>query len=97
MYAVIFKAEVAVFDEEYSITAEKMRNLAIDEYGCLEFTACTEGNKEIAISYWESEDQISAWKSNTDHIAAQKKGREKWYKSYKIEIVEIKREYGSNT
>lgn len=34
--------------------AKKMRELAINQYDCLEFTAITEGSDEIAISYWKS-------------------------------------------
>ncbi len=54
MYAVIFRAEILELDAEYAAMARRMRDLAIDEYGCVEFVACTEGNTEIAISYWES-------------------------------------------
>ena len=40
-----------------------MRELAKSKYGCKEFTSATEGKFEIAISYWDTEDQIRAWKS----------------------------------
>jgi len=30
-----------------------MRDLAINKYGCSEFISTTEGNNEIAISYWK--------------------------------------------
>ncbi len=95
MYAVIFKAEIAAIDEEYSAMAARMRDLAIDKYGCVEFTACTEGNHEIAISYWETEAQIKAWKQNVEHLSAQGKGREKWYRSYTVQVVKVVREYSS--
>ncbi|WP_019529997.1 antibiotic biosynthesis monooxygenase family protein [Dasania marina] len=95
MYAVIFKAEVAAFDAEYFATAAKMRDSAISQYGCRDFIACTEGNMEIAISYWDSEAQIKAWKQDLDHIAAQQLGKAKWYKSYSVEITEIVRAYHS--
>ncbi|WP_339670251.1 antibiotic biosynthesis monooxygenase [Dasania marina] len=95
MYAVIFKAEVAEFDEEYFATAAKMRDTAINQYGCRDFIACSEGNMEIAISYWDSEAQIKAWKQDLDHIAAQQLGKAKWYKSYTVEITEIVRAYHS--
>lgn len=35
MYAVIFKAEINKLDESYTEMAEKMRLLAINEYGCI--------------------------------------------------------------
>ena len=95
MFAVIFRAEVAHFDAEYSEIAARMRDMAIRDYGCKEFTSCTEGSHEIAISYWEDESQIKRWKQNAEHLVAQGKGRTKWYKSYSVEVVEIVRRYGS--
>ena len=94
MYAVIFRAEVREFDPEYFAMAESMRNLAMDQYGCLEFVASTEGHTEIAISYWDNETQIKAWKQDSQHLLAQAKGRSKWYTSYKVQVVEVVREYG---
>lgn len=95
MHAVIFRAEINVKDDDYSKTASRMRELAITEYGCKSFTSVTEGNNEISISYWENEEQITKWKQNKEHIEAQRLGREKWYKSYKVEVVEVLREYGN--
>lgn len=96
MYVVIFRAEVNRFDDEYSAMAERMRELAINEYGCLEFTACTEGNNEIALSYWESTSEITAWRQNSEHLIAQELGKNRWYKSYSVQVVELIREYTSS-
>jgi heme-degrading monooxygenase HmoA len=95
MFAVIFRATVKEFDEQYQHMAEAMQSLAKEKYGCLEFIACTEGDQEIAISYWETEQQILAWKKDIKHLAAQKLGQAKWYADYKVQVVEIKREYDS--
>jgi heme-degrading monooxygenase HmoA len=95
MYAVIFRAEILELDVEYVDMARRMRDLAIAEYGCVEFVACTEGNTEIAISYWESEEQIQQWKQNAEHLVAQEKGRSKWYRSYTVQVVEVVRAYSS--
>lgn len=95
MFAVIFRATINQIDSAYSETAERMRKLAIDKYGCSEFTAVTAGNEEIAISYWKEEEQIRAWKADGEHLVAQRLGREKWYKAYKIEVVRVLREYSS--
>jgi len=91
MYAVIFKATINKIDAEYSATAEFMRDLAINKYGCTEFTACTEGNNEIAISYWPSLEHIKAWHNNEEHKKAQALGKAKWYKSYQVQVTEILR------
>ena len=96
MFAVIFKAEINELDPEYTAVAEQMRDLAINEYGCMEFVAITEGDSEIAISYWNDETQIRKWKQNAEHLTAQAKGKSKWYKSYTVQVVEVLREYRSN-
>ena len=96
MYAVIFRAEIAELDDEYSAMGARMRDLAIGQYGCKEFIAVTEGSTELAISYWDNESQIRDWKNNPEHLAAQDKGKSKWYKSYTVRVVEVVREYSSN-
>jgi hypothetical protein len=50
MYAVIFRAVVGELDQEYSEAIERMKELAIKEYGCLEFFALMEGESRGAIS-----------------------------------------------
>jgi heme-degrading monooxygenase HmoA len=95
MYAVIFRAKIAGLDEEYSRVAERMKELALGEYGCTEFVSVTQGSEEIAISYWENEDQIRKWRSNSEHLLAQELGRSKWYASYTVQVVEVIREYAS--
>lgn len=93
MYAVIFKATINKLDETYSKTASRMRELAMNKYGCSEFISVTEGEQEISISYWKDQKDIIEWKNNAEHIVAQEKGRSKWYKSYNVQIVEVLREY----
>ena len=95
MYVVIFRAELDEVDQAYAEMASRMRDLALGEYGCLEFTSCTEGNRKIALSYWKNKKDIDEWKSNLEHRRAQELGQTKWYKSYQVQIVEILKEYGA--
>ena len=95
MYAVIFRATIASLDDEYLKTAAQLKELALDNYGCLEFVSVTEGNEEIAISYWDNEEQIHAWKKDPEHRRAQQKGRTKWYKSFRVEICKLSRAHGN--
>jgi len=97
MYAVIFRAKIENLDEAYSKIAVQMRDLAIDKYGCTEFVAVTEGNTEVAISYWPDEESIKSWKQDAKHLVAQEYGRTKWYKNYKVQVVKIVREYSNDT
>ena len=95
MYAVIFRAKVQNLDTQYSEMAQTLRDLAHSEFGCLDFISLTEGDQEIAISYWPDEASIRRWKQHSDHLLAQTLGKEKWYSQYSVEITEIKRQYSS--
>ena len=89
MFAVIFKANVAELDDEYLQLAQRLKTLAFERYGCREFVSVTEGDQEIAISYWDTEQQIRDWKNDPEHRLAQARGREKWYRSWSIDVCEV--------
>ena len=93
MFVVIFRAKVKAFDDEYTQVAARMRELALKEFGCLDFQAVSEGNDEVALSYWPDEASIRAWKSHSEHVLAQQLGRARWYESYIVQIAQITREY----
>ncbi len=93
MFVVIFRAQAKALDAEYSAMAAQMRQLALTQFGCLDFTAVTEGDQEVALSYWPDEARIRAWKQHADHPMAQRLGRERWYASYSVEVAEITRRY----
>lgn len=93
MFVVIFRAKARDLDAEYSSTAAHLRQIAIEQFGCLDFVAVTEGSQEVALSYWPDEASIRAWKQQADHMMAQKLGRERWYSGYTVEVAEIRRRY----
>jgi len=93
MFVVIFRAQVRRFDDEYSRTAARMRDLAIREFGCLEFHSVTEGDQEVALSYWPDEQSIRAWRNHPEHVLAQQAGRDRWYERYSVQVAEVTREY----
>jgi heme-degrading monooxygenase HmoA len=92
-YVVIFKARINALDAEYSTTAQRMREKAFSDYGCVDFVAVSEGDQEIALSYWKSLEDIARWKSDPEHQCAQQLGREKWYRDFSVEIAHIDRSY----
>ncbi len=97
MYAVIFRAKFRKQDSKYSATAMRMRELAIEKYGCIDFISSNENGYEITISYWERLEQIKSWKNDNEHMSAQQNGKSHWYESYRVQITEIIKEYDSNT
>ena len=93
MFVVIFRARVRQFDAAYSRVAARMRELALGQFGCLEFHAVTEGEDEVALSYWPDEQSIRAWRNHPEHVLAQQAGRDRWYESYSVQVAQITREY----
>jgi heme-degrading monooxygenase HmoA len=93
MYAVIFKAVIAELDPSYYETAKVLRSRAKDLYGCMAFESYQDGEEEVSISYWQDEAQIEAWKRDPVHLQAQQLGRERWYRSYRVEIVKLLKRY----
>ncbi|MGJ8668889.1 MAG: antibiotic biosynthesis monooxygenase family protein [Oceanococcus sp.] len=96
MFVVIFRAEIKSLDPAYLKTAADLRDLALQEYGCLSFHACNQGNREIAVSYWNSLEDVKRWKVNAQHLRAQALGRSDWYSTYQVEVAEVLRAYGAD-
>lgn len=91
-YAVIFTAHRNEGDNGYSEMADKMINLASQQPGFLGVESARE-RVGITVSYWSDLNSIKNWKKNTDHLIAQKKGRETWYREFKIRISKVERDY----
>lgn len=91
-YAVIFSNIRTEINEGYGQTAEEMVHLAMKQPGFLGHESVRDG-LGITISYWENLEAIKNWKMNSDHLTAQKLGREKWYKAYKTRIALVERDY----
>ncbi len=94
-YAVIFTSLRTYIDAGYEEMAEEMVRLAAIQPGYLGHESARSG-LGITISYWESLEAIRAWKVNSDHLIAQKYGREKWYSAFKTRIALVERDYGLN-
>jgi len=94
-YAVIFTSQRAGADDGYGAMAERMVALASQQPGFLgvETVRGADGTG-ITVSYWQSEDAIRNWKSDVEHQAAQRAGREKWYAAYRVRVARVEREYG---
>lgn len=93
-YAVIFTNQLSDNDLGYEAMGEKMFELALEQPGCFgaESTRDADG-VGITVSYWKDEDSIKAWKAQTQHIAAQQSGMERWYEHYELRVAKVERAY----
>jgi heme-degrading monooxygenase HmoA len=94
-WAVIFTSERTSEDVTgYEQTAAEMVALASVQPGFLGVDAARETDGVgITVSYWESLDAIQKWRCHADHQAAQKLGREKWYRAYNLRVARVERAY----
>jgi heme-degrading monooxygenase HmoA len=92
-YAVIFTSLRTEVDDGYSAMAGKMLELAALQPGFLGVESAYEG-LGITVSYWADLESIKSWKANSEHLEAQRLGRDRWYSSYKTRISKVERDYG---
>lgn len=91
-YAVIFTNTRTSGDDGYQSMAQEMVELASKQKGFLGHESARE-EIGITVSYWDSLEAIKNWKMQSEHLLAQKFGREKWYSAYKTRIALVERDY----
>ena len=95
-YAAIFSSTLSANAEGYGAMADRMVELAKEQDGFLgvESAARTSEGFGITVSYWRDLESIRRWKSVSEHAAAQRMGRDTFYKNYRLRIARVEREYG---
>ena len=93
--AVIFTSLRTEGDHGYAQTADEMVALAARQPGFLGVESARGADGlGITVSYWRDEEAIRAWRAHADHLAAQRAGRERWYRAYRVRVCRVEREYG---
>jgi heme-degrading monooxygenase HmoA len=91
-YAVIFTSIRSEIDNNYGDMAQRMVELGSQMKGFLGIESAR-NDIGITVSYWETLEDISNWKQNSEHQIAQQTGRKEWYKAYKTRICKVERDY----
>jgi len=91
-YAVIFTSLRTAGDNGYGEMAQKIDELAKEQIGYLGIESARE-DLGITVSYWKDLESIRKWHENAEHQLAQMKGYEIWYKSFKVRICKVERDY----
>ena len=92
-YVVIFTSIRTEGDKGYDAMSERMIQLVRKQDGFLGFESVRDGIG-ITVSYWKDLESINSWKDNIEHTTARKKGRNIWYKEFKVRIAKVERDYG---
>lgn len=91
--AVIFTSLRTDGDNRYAAMAQRMREIAPRQPGCLGEESARDG-LGITVSYWEDDAAAHAWKQVAEHLVAQERGRTAWYADYQVRIAIGTRSYG---
>jgi heme-degrading monooxygenase HmoA len=95
-YAVIFTSERKLGNDGYGQMAARMVELAATQPGFLGVESVRDAEGAgITVSYWDSTEAIAAWKRNSEHVEAQRRGRNEWYAAFHLRVCRVEREYGS--
>jgi len=97
MYAVIFEVEpTKAGKDEYLKIASGLRSFLEKQEGLISierFQSLNYEGKLLSLSFWEDEGCIEQWRNIAEHRAGQKKGKDELFKSYRIRVAQVVRDY----
>lgn len=100
MIAVIFEVVPAEGRREdyLAMAADLRRHLSsIEGFISIErFASLADERKLVSISFWETEEAVTRWRTFAAHRGAQERGRREMFDAYRIRVASVVRDY-SNT
>src|SRR6266566_9898120 len=98
MHAVIFEVEPEPERvQDYLDIAARLRPQLekIDGFISIErFTSLSRDGKILSLSFWRDEKAIARWREQEEHHAAQRAGRDRIFRDYRIRVAAVVRDYG---
>jgi heme-degrading monooxygenase HmoA len=94
MLITVFRSRLkpGVRDEYVALVAE-MERIARTMPGYISHKGFfADDGERVTIVEFEHEEGLRAWRSNPEHIAAQKLAREKYYTAYHVQVCKLDRE-----
>lgn len=98
MIAVIFEVwPASEHKQAYLDIAARLRPLLDNIEGFISierFESLSEPGKILSLSFWRDEQAVEMWRRQSEHRAAQAKGRRDIFQDYRLRVVSIVRDYG---
>jgi heme-degrading monooxygenase HmoA len=98
MIAVIFEAQPHEDQQQtyLSIAAALRPELeTIDGFISIErFQSLSEPGKILSLSWWRDEASVAQWRRFEPHRAAQRAGRDRVFRDYRLRVAQVLRDYG---
>jgi len=100
MLAVIFEVQPTKEGrDEYLAIAAELRTFLEGRDGFISierFQSLVDKEKVLSLSFWRDEAAIEAWRNLFEHRQAQAKGKTSLFRSYRIRVADVIRDYGAN-
>ena len=81
------------FKDEYVALVERMQQLAKATPGYISHKGFwADDGERVTIVEFEHEEGQKAWRTNAEHMAAQRLGRNKFYETYDIQVCDVRHE-----
>ena len=83
--------------DDYFSIAESLRPRLDDIDGFISierFASLSQPGKILSLSFWRDEDAVKAWRVQSEHRQAQKKGRNGVFENYRLRVASVIRDYG---
>ncbi len=79
--------------DEYVALVDQMEKIARTMPGYLSHKGFfADDGERVTIVEFEHEEGLRAWRTNPEHMAAQRKAREKYYTEYHVQVCKLERE-----
>jgi heme-degrading monooxygenase HmoA len=95
MPVIIMRAQLrAGFEQEVAALVSVARDLAARSEGFVAFErAIADDGQNIVLLEFESHEALAAWRDHPNNIATQAAGRDRFFKSYSIQVCDVVRGY----
>ena len=91
-HATIFTTRMTSDLDGYDEMADHMAELVSARKGFLGMqSARGDDGLGITVCYWQTEEDITAWRTDLEHQKAQDGGRDRWYAQYTVEVARVDR------
>jgi heme-degrading monooxygenase HmoA len=93
MVVILFRSRLtAEAGRDYDELAAEMERLVHDQPGYVTHKAYrAEDGERLTVVWFRDQESLRAWKTQPRHLEAQRRGREKWYQFYEMEVAEVVR------
>jgi len=95
VYVVTFRSRLAPGHDaaEYAARAKRMLELAERIPGFRSFRAyASDDGERLSLIEFETAEALRAWREHPEHREAQRRGRERYYSEYHLQVCELVRE-----